>query len=293
MLGRRWLLFFAVLGSTASQKEGKKKAGKNKNNSTPPKRLNRLVKFSEEWLQTNIGNAENSSATKQFRENYVKRKVKQIKKVAQRFESVYSAKNPKTGELRCGYYDPTTTYGGPQEVPPKINDAKKVARKEYLESQRSRRHLIVDEFKFMSMSPQDWHHIRRAEDLNHIEEKILTLEKWFQDYFDNKQTIQMLDFEPDEDKHDIHRRAPAVNLDQGKMGTANTRYDKNDPVRGWKQITTGFRKWAERYTAYCRGEYVSKAFSKYATENLWRKTETAYRCRILGQDRQNCKPKKN
>ena len=37
MLGRRWLLFFAVLGSTASQKEGKKKAGKNKNNSTPPK----------------------------------------------------------------------------------------------------------------------------------------------------------------------------------------------------------------------------------------------------------------
>ena len=71
------------------------------------------------------------------------------------------------------------------------------------------------------------------------------------------------------------------------------RYDKNDPVRGWKQITTGFRKWAERYTAYCRGEYVSKAFSKYATENLWRKTETAYRCRILGQDRQNCKPKKN
>ena len=81
-------------------------------------RLNRLVKFSEEWLQTNIGNAENSSATKQFRENYVKRKVKQIKKVAQRFEKVYSAKNPKTGELRCGYYDPTTTYGGPQEVPP-------------------------------------------------------------------------------------------------------------------------------------------------------------------------------
>ena len=37
MLGRRWLLFFAVLGSTASQKEGKKKVGKNKNNSTPPK----------------------------------------------------------------------------------------------------------------------------------------------------------------------------------------------------------------------------------------------------------------
>ena len=37
MLGRRWLLFFAVLGSTASQKEGKKKVGKKKNNSTPPK----------------------------------------------------------------------------------------------------------------------------------------------------------------------------------------------------------------------------------------------------------------
>jgi hypothetical protein len=32
------------------------------------------------------------------------------------------------------------------------------------------------------------------------------------------------------------------------------RYDKNNPVRGLKQITTGFRKWAQRYINECSGE---------------------------------------
>ena len=32
------------------------------------------------------------------------------------------------------------------------------------------------------------------------------------------------------------------------------RYDREDPSVGTKQITTGFRKWAERYLAACSGQ---------------------------------------
>jgi len=32
------------------------------------------------------------------------------------------------------------------------------------------------------------------------------------------------------------------------------RYDTQDPAVGTKQITTGFRKWAERYLAQCSGQ---------------------------------------
>jgi hypothetical protein len=32
------------------------------------------------------------------------------------------------------------------------------------------------------------------------------------------------------------------------------RYDRDDPCKGFKQITTGYRKWAERYLAACSGQ---------------------------------------
>merc|ERR1712176_31159 len=32
------------------------------------------------------------------------------------------------------------------------------------------------------------------------------------------------------------------------------RYNREDPVEGTKQITTGFRKWAERYISQCSGQ---------------------------------------
>ena len=32
------------------------------------------------------------------------------------------------------------------------------------------------------------------------------------------------------------------------------RYDREDPAMGTKQITTGFRKWAERYLSECSGQ---------------------------------------
>ena len=35
---------------------------------------------------------------------------------------------------------------------------------------------------------------------------------------------------------------------------AMDRYNREDPVEGTKQITTGFRKWAERYISQCSGQ---------------------------------------
>jgi len=171
-----------------------------------------------------------------------------------------------------------------------LSTNKKKARQQYLESQRNRRHMIIDEFKWVALTPQDWHHIRRSEDINHIEEKIMELEKWFQENLDNKEDLTgMILSDEDDEILERHRRdSPKANQDQGKFGTADSRYNKNDPVTGWKQICTGFRKWSERYIAYCGKEYISKSFSKWSTEKLWRKTEKVYRCKILGQDRENC-----
>jgi len=36
------------------------------------------------------------------------------------------------------------------------------------------------------------------------------------------------------------------------------RYDRQDPAVGTKQITTGYRKWAERYIAQCSGQRDNK-----------------------------------
>jgi len=42
--------------------------------------------------------------------------------------------------------------------------------------------------------------------------------------------------------------------DDSRAADDMIRYDKNNPVRGLKQITTGFRKWAQRYINECSGE---------------------------------------
>jgi hypothetical protein len=287
MTGRKWLLYFAVVG-TVSAGPGKDERKRNKDK-TPPQRLRRLIKFSNEWLNINIRDAEGSASTNEFRSKLHGRIQDNIQRRTDRMLKVFNAVNDD-GEQRCGFFDPTTTYGGPQLNAPDLNDEKKEARREYLENQRNRRHNIIDEFKWVSLTPQDWHHIRRDEDLDHIEDKIMELEKWFQDNLDDKDslTFDILDGDFDDDETRHRRGAVKTNLDQGKFGTADARYNKNDPITGWKQICTGFRKWAERYIAYCRAEYVSKSFSKWATEKLWRKTEQKYRCKILGQERDDC-----
>lgn len=54
-----------------------------------------------------------------------------------------------------------------------------------------------------------------------------------------------------------------------------TRYDKNNPQRGLRQITTGFRKWALRYISACPGEKTKKAHSQRA-DRLYRKILSEY-----------------
>jgi len=57
------------------------------------------------------------------------------------------------------------------------------------------------------------------------------------------------------------------------------RYDKNNPLRGIKQITTGYRKWAERYINECWGQRKSqfqiKRMNKWfqALGNHWTATQ--------------------
>lgn len=53
------------------------------------------------------------------------------------------------------------------------------------------------------------------------------------------------------------------------------RYDKNNPQRGLRQISTGLRKWAQRYISECPGEKGLKKQHSKRAEELYKK--------ILGQ----------
>lgn len=72
--------------------------------------------------------------------------------------------------------------------------------------------------------------------------------------------------------------APESGDDYDADGTL-LRYDKTNPIRGIKQITTGYRKWAERYINECSGQRKNKFqvkrmgrwFQKLGTH--WQKTQ--------------------
>ena len=53
-------------------------------------------------------------------------------------------------------------------------------------------------------------------------------------------------------------------------------YDDSDPRKSWKRITIGYRKWAQRYIAYCGQEYINKSFSRWAQEKLFFKGRQVY-----------------
>ena len=44
----------------------------------------------------------------------------------------------------------------------------------------------------------------------------------------------------------------STGFERGRNGS--DRYDRENPLKGAKQITTGFRKWAERYISDCYGQ---------------------------------------
>ena len=56
---------------------------------------------------------------------------------------------------------------------------------------------------------------------------------------------------------DLPNGGPAKSDDDRKRREADDsmdRYNREDPSEGTKQITTGFRKWAERYISQCSGQ---------------------------------------
>lgn len=74
-----------------------------------------------------------------------------------------------------------------------------------------------------------------------------------------------LDF--DEDENDRHRRS----TEKKKQRTFSA------PHIEWRKITTGYRKWAERYIKYCHSQYVEQRYSKWANDKLKEKITNLYK----------------
>jgi len=77
-------------------------------------------------------------------------------------------------------------------------------------------------------------------------------------YYDSVATDDNKHGGPDPNPHTRPGGAPRVRRSEsddyeGEDGSL-LRYDKNDPIRGIKQITTGYRKWAERYISACSNQ---------------------------------------
>jgi acyl carrier protein len=207
---------------------------------------------------------------------------------------IYANTKGPDGPRRCGYFDPTTTYGGPQESPPELNDKKKDARKDYLqnkndEDSRGARHLLENELGIDSNSADrsiihERTILARIEDYSHVREHLAELEEWFRinvdDYYLDQLEIEeiqdILEFETNQSL-ERHRR------DAKKGKGKKQRLEAGDPLKDWKTITTGYRKWAERYIAYCNKQYVERRFSRWAFEHLWKKIPMVYK-KMKGQE---------
>jgi hypothetical protein len=71
------------------------------------------------------------------------------------------------------------------------------------------------------------------------------------------------DLESDEQPfaESAERADSAEDYDYSNSADDLVRYDKNNPQRGLRQITTGFRKWALRYITECPGQKNNKTHS--------------------------------
>ena len=58
------------------------------------------------------------------------------------------------------------------------------------------------------------------------------------------------------DENQLPHGGPAEDAEERKRRDLDIfdRYDREDPLVGTKQITTGFRKWAERFLSQCSGQ---------------------------------------
>lgn len=269
-----------ALGEISGVNAGKRNkniSGRSENKvQTPEKRLKKLNAKSKVWLIDHIKtpNEGDSEGRKKFRLDKYNAVIKNIENKTTMMLRVYNAENHK-GEKRCGYFDATVTNGGPQAFQPQLNTNKVEARKSYLEERqnednRQARHLLADQLGIdMKSDEQEKIHERRLlariHDFSHIHNKLLELERWFRNHVDFE-TYLGLDF-ADEDENDRHRRS----ADKKKQRTFSA------PHIEWRKITTGYRKWAERYIKYCHSQYVEQKYSKWANDKLKEKITTLYK----------------
>jgi len=60
------------------------------------------------------------------------------------------------------------------------------------------------------------------------------------------------------DEHQLPHGGPKDRRRRDVDFLDDLRYNREDPAEGTKQITTGFRKWAERYISTCSGQRLYK-----------------------------------
>jgi len=119
----------------------------------------------------------------------------------------------------------------------------------------------------------------KLEDLSHIHAQLQELEQWFAENVDDAELSEFLGQINVYESllHDQTSNVAIIDRHRRADGKKNQpRYDQANPIKGWKQITTGYRKWAQRYVAYCREEYIRKKFSKWAFEKLWKTGSSVY-----------------
>jgi len=203
---------------------------------------------------------------------------------------IYNREN-EDGEKRCGYFDPLTTHGGPQLNQPDLATKKQEKRREYLqeknnEDKRGARHLLEQKYHIDSESMKrpvihERRILAKLEDLSHIHSQLKQIELWFTQNFDDvdlpKFIVNMNQYDSllgttQIEDYDRHRRAT-----DGKKKKKQEQYDDSDPRKAWKRITVGYRKWAQRYIAYCGQEYINKKFSRWAQEKLFFKGRDVYK----------------
>lgn len=129
----------------------------------------------------------------------------------------------------CGYYDPDSKHGGPDPNPDTKFNGKP----------RNRRETPVEDENYVDFDEQD-------------------AREFCDEYADNGQRAYCCGV-------DSEAYGPCSSLERssGNRG-ASTAYDRlsENPQLKWRQITTGTRKWAQRYINNCGGQRKKKLATK-------------------------------
>ena len=107
------------------------------------------------------------------------------------------------------------------------------------------------------------HPLQRLERLNQFTEEMLTTwfdflpsqQAWIRKFRANGDRMKK-NFQRDEQRcgHYDENQLPHGGPARKRRDFDEERYNREDPSEGTKQLTTGYRKWAERYLSQCGGQ---------------------------------------